>query len=268
MNIPKILQELDRLYAEGSRYEIEVFLTSQRQRAMMEGDWSARIMLQNEMIGLYRTLGHFEEGIDILEDTLRLFENHGLNGTIPYAGTMLNGASLYRAAGQPEEALELFLIVREIYERELAPDDYRLSGFYNNMALLYLDLQNLEASKDYLEKALGIVEKLPESSIEQATSHTTLANLTSQMGDMTDAMKHLDAAERLFASVSYKDPHYASYLASLAQIQVLNGEDESAVISYQRALEEIEKYYGKNRSYEITKKNLETVLARLDSVSV
>lgn len=260
MDRKKLLEELDAIYNAGNYETILAFMLDAINRAKSENDWITRVMVGNELMGLYRERGLMKEALSEYSEIRREFEIHGMTEDIAFASTVQNAANLYRASGQLGAAMELFDEVREIYEEQLPETDYRLAGLYNNMGLAYMEKGERFRAREYMEKALRIIEKIPGSEVEQATNHVNLANFYLSSGRMDRVISHLEAADRLFASVGYRDPHYSSLLSLRALVHRKEGDLESAGQDYLAALAEIDKYYGKCRTYAVTLRNLAVVL--------
>ena len=262
MDMQKILAELDALYAAGNKEKVELFLVEQSRHAEEEGDWGTQIMLNNEMMGLYRQTGQTKEAIAIFQRTKEIFMDHAMLNTVPYASTLQNAANAYRVDGQLEEAIVLFEEALEIYSHYLDEGDYRFAGLYNNLSLLYLEKGETWRAREYSEKALGIIEKLPDTTVEQATNHVNLANLYCQTQETEAAKEHLKKADSLFAKVEYKDTHVSSMWSAWGQVQLAENEPLEAELSFRKARAEVEKYFGRSRAYATISRNLALALER------
>ena len=262
MEVQKILKELDALYAAGDREKTETFLTETVRKAEEEDDWQTQIVLNNEMMGLYRELGQIRDAVRIFGRTKAIFDEKNMIGTVPYASTLQNAANAYRVGGFPAEAIKLFEEALEIYKAYLDDGDFRIAGLYNNLSLLYLEQGAAWKAKEYSEEALKIIEKLAGTEIEQATNHVNLANLYCQTGDLANAKKHLDDAAALFATEENEDPHYSSLLSAWGQVYIAEEKYAEAERSFRDARAEVSRYFGKNRAYASITKNLALALER------
>ena len=262
MDMKNILAELDRLYAAGNREKVEFYLLEQSRRAEEEGDWGTQIMLNNEMMGLYRETGQTKDAITIFQRTKAIFSDHNMENTVPYASTLQNAANAYRVDGQLEEAIVLFEEALDIYTHYLEDGDYRFAGLYNNLSLLYLEKGETWRAREYSEKALGIIEKLPDTTVEQATNHVNLANLFCQTGDRETAKMHLQKADAKFAEVKYEDPHVSSMWSAWGQVYLAEENPLQAELSFRKARAEVEKYFGRSRAYATISRNLALALER------
>ena len=175
-DINQVLEGLDALFAKKEMDKVEPYLQGHLKTFMEVGDASAVITTVNELIGFYRSMGEHEKSIFYCEQILSFMQMCKLEGTVPYATTLLNVATANRAAGKLSEAREYYEQVKEIYKEHLSETDYRFAGLYNNMSLLYEELTDYEKAVKALEKALEIIKLYGEQTrIELATTYTNLA---------------------------------------------------------------------------------------------
>lgn len=97
----------------------------------------------------------------------------------------------YRRLGLNDKALEQYNKAME-----LDPDN---PSSYANIGILNLILDNCSEAKTYLEKALGMIEKNPDSATpgDKATFWGNYAYCVGKMGDKTRAYQLLDKAEKM-----------------------------------------------------------------------
>lgn len=266
MNMEQILKQLDELFAQHKMQEAEKFLLSVLQEAVQVDDSSAVITLLNELIGYYRETGEAEKSTDYCSRLLLLLKNNGLEGTVPYATSLLNVANAYRAAGLLRDSMTLFEKVRAIYIENLEDSDFRYAALYNNMSLLFQEMGDYESACDCLNRALGIVTQYSEARIEVAVTYTNLAISQLKLMRYEEAIENLRRAFAIFEQDEEKDYHYSGALSAMGEAQYLAGNPEEAAYYYERALKEIEKTAGRNRAYEITLQNLNVVQSCLQQL--
>ena len=264
MDMEKTLQELDRLFATYQMDKAEGFLENKMAEALLAGDEGALITLLNEMIGYLRDAGKYEKCCMYCDKLFEVLERNGLQGTVPYATSLLNIANAYRAAGRLEESMTNYKVVLLIYQSQLEDDDIRYAGLYNNMSLLYQELSDYESACECQEKALAIVSTKNDARIETAVTHTNLAASLLKLGKYQEAMKHLQAAFSIFEMDEQKDFHYSGALSAMGEAQYLAGNLEASAAYYRRALAEIEKNTGRSAAYEIVAQNLHAVEEKLE----
>ncbi len=268
MNIDKVLEQLDSLFAEHKIAEVETFLTGKIDQAATEGDRGAVITLMNEIIGHFRETGEFDKSVEYCKQVLFLMQKMGMEGSIPYATTLLNVANAYRAAGLLRESMSAYQNVKMIYEGNLSYNDFRYASLYNNMSLLFQEMGDFESACDCLERALGITTQYSGARIETAITYTNLAASQLKLERYEDAIINLKRAFAIFEADEEKDYHYSGALSAMGEAQYLAGNFEEAVAYYEKALEEIEKNVGRNKAYEITLRNLQTVKAHINGTPV
>ncbi len=130
------------------------------------------------------------------------------------ATTYLNCATAYKAFGKAENAIPLFERAKEIYEKNLSPDDYRFGGLYNNMALAFVDLKRFKDANELYNKALNVVSNLKDNEPEEAITHLNMATAAEMQygieGGHNIIEDHLKkATELLDVGKDRKDGNYA-----------------------------------------------------------
>lgn len=187
MDISVVLEKLDGLLAEQKREEAESYMLAQTQLALQEGDLSTVLTLLNELVGFYRSVGKHEQALGMAAQAVKLLEQIGMKGTVPYATTLLNMATAFRAAGKPNEALILYEQTKEIYEEQLDENDYRVAGLYNNWSGALEQSERYEDALACLNKAKAIIETFSDKQIDLATTLTNMAGVQAKMGNWKQA---------------------------------------------------------------------------------
>lgn len=263
MNIEVVLSQLDALFANHQVNRVEDFLQGKLREASEEGDESAVVTLMNELIGHYREMGEADKSVEYCRQVLLLMQNMGMEGTVPYATTLINVANAYRAAGLLRESMAAYQGARTIYEGSIEPHDFRYASLYNNMSLLFQEMGDYESACDCLERALGIVSLYNEARIEAAVTYTNLAASQLKLGRYEEAIDNLKKAFSLFEMDEERDYHYSGALSAMGEAQYMAGNLEESARYYQLALKEIERNMGRNKAYEITLQNLNAVTTRM-----
>ena len=159
MDINQMFQQLDTLFEEKKIEEVEPFLMEQMKVAMEEGDTSALITILNEMIGYQRDTSQYDKAILYCNQVMKLMTNLGLTQSVHYGTTLINVANAYRAAHRLEESLEYYQEVFRLYENQLDKNDFLYASLYNNMSLLYQEMNQYEKAVGCLKNALSIVKQ-------------------------------------------------------------------------------------------------------------
>lgn len=259
MDMEKILQELDRLFATYQMDKAEGFLENKMAQAVQAEDDGSLITLLNEMIGYLRDVSKYEKCCLYCDKLLEVLERNHMRGSIPYATSLLNISNAYRAAGKLAESMAGYKTVLLIYQSQLKDNDFRFASLYNNMSLLYQEMGDFEEACHCLEKALPIVSSYTEARIETAVTHTNLAASLLKLGRYEEAMGHLRTAFAIFEMDEQKDFHYSGALSAMGEAQYMAGNLEESARYYRMALAEIEKNTGRSAAYEIVAQNLSAV---------
>ena len=259
MNVDQILQNLNELLLQQRLEEAEEYLLSEIEEAVRMDDMAATITLLNELVEFYRERGEREKCLAYCRQLLQIIQEAGLEGTIPYATSLLNIANSYCAAGLLRESMSLFEKVRLIYNEQLEDADYRYATLYNSMSLLFQEMGDYESACDCLKRALGIVTQYSEARIEVAVTYTNLAVVQLKLMRYEEAIENLRRAFAIFELDEERDYHYSGALSAMGEAQYLAGNMEESAYYYELALKEIEKTAGRNKAYEITLRNLGVV---------
>lgn len=252
MDIGRVFQELDALFAQKKLSEAEQFLKEHLKEAAEQEDKGAELTILNELIGYYRNVSRNAEAIEAAERAIEMLEEMRLNGTVHAATTLINAATAYRMAGYLTEALSMFQISAEILEKQLPPYDYRLAGLYNNMSSLYLDLGKGEEAAEQLEAALEIITRTEDALAEQAVTRTNLSLVYLKLEKYGKAQDQIEQALHIFEGVlGGQDAHYGAALSARAELYFAKKEYQKAVEDYQRALSQVKSVSGENRAYAI-----------------
>lgn len=260
MDINKVITGLDKLFEQKKLKEVEPYLKESILAAKKEGDKGAVLILLNEQIGYYRSISRSSDSLRAYKEAKECIKEMNLTGTEHEATTLLNGATALRAAGEQKEAMKEYERVEEIYQTTIPKGDFRFAGLYNNMSILYSELEQYEQVTKKLLQALEVLQGLHEAEIEQAITYTNLALNYGKLGQREEMKQCLSKALKLFEEYTQnKDAHYAAALSGLAGAYFEAGEMIEAARTYQKVCEEIRSYFGENMSYVVSLENLAVV---------
>jgi tetratricopeptide (TPR) repeat protein len=228
------------------------------------GDAQVRLQLLNELIGYYRQTSETDRLLEVVENSVKCADEMGLNGTIPYATTLLNAATGYRAAGMTKESEECYKATEEIYEKLLPENDMLWAGLYNNRSLLCQELGDYQNAEKYLLKALNITLK-NNSDFEIAVTYANLAN-TAVMGKAYErAEEYAVEAVQRFDAIKRYDAHYCAALSALGMCMYRKQSFKEAADNFKKAMDTIEKSFGSNNSqYERLKSNYDACVKAIN----
>lgn len=256
MDIQRILSQVDAFFEENKGEEAEKLMRESIARAMGEQDDNSLLQLLNELLGYYRETSRYEEAYLLSERAIAQAERMGLEGTIPYATTLLNVANVYRAGGRLEESLEKYLLVQEIYRKQLSPDNMLAAGLQNNISLLYQEMGEYEKAKECQLKALQIV-KDKAAAYELGVTYANLAATCVQLEQLEEAREYAEKSMETFSGIGVRDSHFGAALSAMGAWYFRRREYREAGDCYRQAMEIVEQGIGRNQAYYRLKENAE-----------
>ena len=265
MELNQVMSELDELFTQERINEIPQFLETNIAQAEAEGANDIVLTLYNECIGFYREVGQYELSVEYCHRAITLMNEMGLQDTLPYATTLLNAANAHRAAGLLQESLELYNRVRPIYVALLDEDDMYFAGLYNNLSLLYQEMQDFAAAKEQLEHALAIVSGKPDTQFEVAVTQANLANTCIELEQDAEAKERAEEAIRIFEEIGVDDAHYSAALSALGSLYYMDKDYSNALKVMEKSRECVAKYLGEqNIQYQRLSENIEIIKDKLE----
>lgn len=192
MNVGRIIEKLDAYLSRKDYDAAEKHLRYWLNEADAGNDPRGKLTVLNEQIGLYRKTGKETQCLAAITAALSLAEAMDMGQSVTAGTTLLNAATGYKAFGKAEEALPLYRKAKTIYESALAPDDKKLAGLYNNMALALTDLREFDEAKALYQKAIGIMEKQKGGAAEVAITRLNLADLIAAEKGPLDGAEEID----------------------------------------------------------------------------
>lgn len=256
MNIDNVILGLDKMFDSHMEDQIEDYLAENIVTAIGENDTASVLILLNEMVGFLRSCESYEKSLIYAGKAVELIINSGLEGTVHHATTLINQATAMRAAGKLKESVSKYEEALKIYESQLSEGAFEFAPLFNNMSLVYMELENFTSAKDCLLKAIAIAEKYDDKEFEVAVSNTNLGNTYIALKDYKNAKTTLDKAIEYFETNNVMDTHYAAALMGIADI-VNNENDYSKAISlYEKSMQYISDNYGYTEFYYRVKERL------------
>lgn len=172
----RVLEKLDEYFGRNDYSGAKRHLLYWLSEAQAIGDSKGVLLISNELMGLCRKLGEGEQAVGYAESALLQVEKMGIENNIGAATTYLNSATVYKAFDRAEDAVPLFEKARTVYETNLSPDDERLGGLYNNMALAFVDLGRFEEADELYQKAVDVMKLNENAEPEQAITYLNMAS--------------------------------------------------------------------------------------------
>ncbi len=175
--VRELIAQLDALYNSGCEKEGGELLTRSREKAAALGDWRGELSMLSELMGHCRRGMEEEKGLQAVADGLAILREHRMGGTVSGATVMLNAATTMKCFGRAADSLPVFRHVARVYADNLAPEDYRFAGLYNNMALSYEDVGDYAAAERHFKLAMQAIGRCPHPENELAVTFCNLAEL-------------------------------------------------------------------------------------------
>ena len=266
MDIQKVLAEYDSMFGKYTLKEIEGFLLKHLSEARFKSEHEELVTLLNEAIGFYRDTTQKEKALKNCGALMEHLVEMKLEGTIPYATSLLNIANAFRAFDLHKEAVQLFEKVEEIYGNHISKEDFMYASLYNNWALAYQESGEYDKAAEMLRKALKIVDLYKEAIIPQATTRTNLASSLLAIGTESayqEAVEHLSKALAIFEKDGGKDFHYGAALVAMGDAYSYKENYRKATEYYKAGMAEVEKHTGKNDNYARVQEKYEFALTML-----
>lgn len=174
--LEEIIRKCDELFNAGKNTELGEHLRYWQLRAQEKGDRKGELSILNELMGHYRMNKDPERGIRAVEEGMGLIRELHLSGTLSTGTILLNAATALQSFGKVDEALSLYAESARIYERHLAPEDWRFAGLYNNMAAAYSEKGDHKLAEKCYLRALDVL-KVCGNLMDSAVTCLNLAQL-------------------------------------------------------------------------------------------
>ena len=260
MGIDEIRELIDRLYEQGQAAKAEEVLISTAGAAAEEGDDYLLLQILNELIGHYRETGEWDKAFEIADRSVMVAGYVFPKESVPYATTLLNVASMYRAAGKLAESRRVYHEVEQIYAVTLKADDMLYASLYNNEALLYQEEGEFAKAKALLIKALDI-DRANGREYEEAVSLANIAATMMRTGEEEGALKAAESSIALFESLGVKDQHLCAAFSAMGSYYFMKGKFDAAATCFKQGCDIMESVLGKNGYYERLLENYNACLA-------
>lgn len=221
--VDRVIAKLDELLSRNDYIAAKEHLLYWLSEAENMQDDRGALLLSNELMGLSRKLGEQENALRFVDNALKIIDKINIGGNVGAATTYLNCATVYKAFGMAEKGIDLFYKAQSIYEKNLAPNDERIAGLYNNMALSLIDLGRFGEANELYRKAILVLQKNIGKEPEQAITYLNMASaVEAQYGLIDGELKIADylktAMQLLDRSQSQNDGNYAFVCEKCASV--------------------------------------------------
>ncbi|MBO4883586.1 MAG: DUF4125 family protein [Lachnospiraceae bacterium] len=259
MDIETLRQAIDKLYEEGRAAEAERLMLEVAAVAADEGEDALLLQILNELIGHYRETGEWDKAFEISDRAIMIAGRLFPECSVPYATTLLNAASMYRAAGKLDISLDMYRKVELIYAEVLKADDMLYASLFNNEALLYQERGEFGKAKALLLKALDI-DRANGKEYEEAVSLANIAATMIQTGETEEALKLAEASVALFENLGVRDQHLCAAFSAMGSYYYIKGRFDAASVCFKQGMDIMESILGKNGYYERLRENYEACI--------
>lgn len=259
MNIQKVIDGMNQLYAQGEGDKVEDYLSSNLEQALQEHDTGCAITIINELIGYYRDTSQYDKAEAYCGKLLPFMEKTGLAGTVHYGTSCLNIANAYRASGRLEDSLSYYQKTFEIYDEVLDKKDIRYASLYNNLSLLYQEMGRFSDASQALLSALQIIKEYPEAVVEQGVTYANLATSYVREGEIAKAKEAAECSLLVFHDNDLRENyHYSIALSVAGDVAFVEEDYEQAAAYYEHAMMVLKCHVGITHAYLRVLSNLQT----------
>ncbi len=264
INLQEFYHGLDLMFQKKDSKETMRYLESWLKSAEDQNDSSGIVAVCNELGGLCRVTGQVDRAKKLYEIVLSRLEQMGLSSTEHYATALINTGDVHIVAKEPQQALQLFLKAKALLLDCGLGGDYRMAALCNNISAIYRENGQFDKAEEALDIAFHIIKGLPQYQGELATTYVNLGELQVRQNKMEMAKESFLCAIKIFEEATGgKDVHYSAACAGLGEVFFLTGNYKDAAGYYEKALELIQRDFGKTPYYELVAANLEKVREHL-----
>ena len=222
ISIDRVLVKLDEYFSKNDYQSAEKHILFWLDEAENENDNRTKLLLKNELMGLYRKLSRRDEALATVSSALALVNKMRIENDIGAGTTYLNSATVYKAFDMAEKALPVFEKAQKIYEKSLSQNDKRLAGLYNNMALALVDLKRFSEAENLYNKAISIMRQNQNGELEIAITYLNIATLKeNELGEVEAESiinEYLEKSTRILDSYQNRDGYYAFVCEKCASV--------------------------------------------------
>ena len=177
LDVPQLIGRFDALCSPGREEDARDLLEQALETAKHGGDWRAELSITSELLGQYRRTQEAEKALNAVNHALEIIRVHHMGRTVSGATILLNAATTLKAFGHAAESIPIFTHVARVYADNLDPADYRFAGLYNNMALSYDDIDDVESAERFFMLALKTIEQTVHPENDSAVTWCNLAEM-------------------------------------------------------------------------------------------
>lgn len=213
--IRRIMEKLDSHFEKNDLKSAGDLLLYWEREARNLSDERGLLEILNEEIGYFRRTGDGELALSAVNEAFSLIDKLEISDEESSATVYLNGATTMKAFGKTSEAMPFYKRAKAIYDAKLAPKDYRIATYYNNVSSAYKELGDLEGAEKACFSALAILDGKAEYNGESAVTHVNLAHIYYDQDVFDERIyEHMEYAWELLSSPENKHNGAFAFLCS------------------------------------------------------
>ncbi len=213
---------------ERGRYaEAKPYFADGLKRCRADGDRTGEAGFLTNLALITKAEGGYAETETRLQQAIEIFRE--IEDRIKLISALNNLGNLYRALRQPQRGRGALLEGLALSEQ--AGDTITLPFIVINLALIELELGELDAAHRYAERALGIVSKGSDRQIETGC-HATLARIELARGAPREARAHLRTSALMAREMKHLPLLLGAAVNSAAALRLEGHPERAAAVLY------------------------------------
>lgn len=253
----KLLSDIDTLGKQGRDVEMLPIFEAAVREIRNRGDLGLLARVLNDYGGVLRNTGNYEAAEKNLQEACEIVLNISGRNTQAYVASLLNlGTNLIDS----KRILKAREVLQEAYEiaRSLYLQNILHASVANNLANVYLHLQEYEIAYKYQQEAIYILQYVESSKVKLAISYSNFAETCRLLGKLDEHKQYIERAETLLSTaLGEEHPLYAIVVNNIASSLYRNGDLDKAKALIEKTLPTLIKSYGKeSKGYRLAIENL------------
>lgn len=175
--VARVIEKLDALFSTNDLDGAGRLLEYWEREARNLSDMRGLLEILNEEIGYFRRTADRERALAAVEEAFEIIEQNGLEDNASSGTVYLNGATTMKAFGKVREAMPYYAKAKEIYDRSLDQNDYKMAAFYNNISSAYAELGDTQNAEKACYSAIAILKSKDGYNGEIAVTLVNLAHM-------------------------------------------------------------------------------------------
>lgn len=259
-SLSEFYKTTDSFFARHDVRGATEYMIKALEEARADNNTEVIIAAANELGGMSRSAGKLDEAKALYAEVLRKLQEIGQVNNDNYAMALINYGNVYMACREFDEAIRLYREAEGIYKRMGAVNDMRMATLCNNLSALYRETGKFDEAEQTAQRSIDILAAFPEKKNELATSLINLGDVQTKARKYEQADVTLQRAIDIFEKdLGGHSTHYAHCMAAKAQLEFLKGNKQNAVNCYEKALQLIERDFGRTKWYELVESNMNYV---------